>query len=96
MGNHTRLRPACGSVIRSISPSSRSRASRRLVCSIRTPGAITQCICSVFAIRYCTNTPSANRSPPPASTSIITTHFPSGTAPACPGAACTGKVNGQP
>ena len=33
-------------VIRSASPASRSRASRRLVCSMRTPGAITQCICS--------------------------------------------------
>ncbi|GAA3025750.1 hypothetical protein GCM10010448_04500 [Streptomyces glomeratus] len=38
---------------------------------MRTSGAITRCICSVVAIRYCVSTASASRSPPPASTSVI-------------------------
>jgi hypothetical protein len=39
----------------------------------------------VVAIRYCTSTASASRSPPPTSTPITTTLAPlSGTAPACP------------
>jgi hypothetical protein len=39
---------------------------------MRTLGAITRCICSVVAIRYCVSTPSAIRSPLPMSTPIIT------------------------
>jgi hypothetical protein len=57
--------------MRSTRPSLRSLASLRRVCSTRTPGAITRCSCSVVAIRYCTSTASASRSPPPVSTSII-------------------------
>jgi hypothetical protein len=72
VGNQTRTRPACGRVMRSTSPSSRSLAGRRRVCSIRTSGAISRCICSVVAILYCVSRASAIRFPPPVSTPIIT------------------------
>lgn len=89
LGNHTRIRPARGRVIRSASPASRNRASRRLVCSMRTPGAITQCICSVVAIRYWTSTASASRSPPPTSTF---TFVPTGSPASCPVQRCCGAA----
>ncbi|USQ85613.1 DUF6009 family protein [Streptomyces phaeoluteigriseus] len=49
---------------RSTSPSPRSFARRRLLCSIRTPGERTRCTCSVVAIRHLTSTANAYRSGP--------------------------------
>lgn len=58
--------------MQSTSPSVRNLASRRRARSMRASGAITRCIYSVVAIRYCVSTPSASRSPLPASTPVIT------------------------